>query len=165
MTQKFVQKKVILNDFTERLNETRQRWSRLEHSFIIKSLSDKEGSDFAKMGLCKLFGYVLIAVIAILAYFQMQCWQEDQEKAKVPRTKFNPKETNCQIEYGFPLEDSGKMIEIGIIYIFTQSMPCALLKAVSYLQGEHNIQSNSKFNLHIFYVLINKTVDFTEFYR
>ena len=91
------------------------------------------------MGFCKLLGYVLIAVIAILAYFQMQCWQEDQEKAKIPKAKFNPKESNCQIEYGFPLEDSGKMIEIGIIYIFTQSMPCAMLKAISYLQGEHII--------------------------
>ena len=100
------------------------------------------------MGFCRLFGYVLMAVIAILAYFQMQCWQEYQEKAKIPKTKFNPKETNCQIEYNFPVEDSGVMIDIGIIYIFTQSMPCALIKAVSYLQGEHIIHSNSKFNLH-----------------
>ena len=35
------------------------------------------------MGFCKLLGYILIAVIAILAYFQMQCWQEDQEKANI----------------------------------------------------------------------------------
>ena len=89
------------------------------------------------MGFCKLLGYVLIAVIAILAYFQMQCWQEDQEKAKFPKAKFNPKETNCQIEYGFPVEDSGVMIDIGIIYIFTQSMPCAMLKAMSYLLGKY----------------------------
>ena len=89
------------------------------------------------MGLYKVLGYGLIAVIAVLAYFQMQCWQEEQEKAKMPKTKFNPKETNCHIEYGFAVEHSGIMIEIGINYIFNQFMPCAILKALSHLQGEY----------------------------
>ena len=93
------------------------------------------------MGFCKVLSYglvwYLVAVIAFLAYFQMQCWQEEQDKAKIPKTKFNPKETNCQVEYGFAVEHSGIMIEIGINYIVNQFMPCAMLKALSYLQGKY----------------------------
>ena len=58
------------------------------------------------MGLCKsLFrtgGYIFVALIAVLAYFHIQCEKEKAEKAEQSIfDKFDPKVTDVEGQLGF----------------------------------------------------------------
>ena len=87
------------------------------------------------MGPCKIFVTFLIVIIAILIYFQIQCWQEEKDNGEISKFEFNPNQMNCQTEFAFAVKDTGKILEIGITFVLMQFMPCAMLKLLCHLQG------------------------------
>ena len=87
------------------------------------------------MGPWKLFATLLIVVIAILIYFQIQCWQEEKNNGEISKFEFYPNQMNCQTEFAFAVKDTGKILEIGITFVLMQFMPCAMLKLLCHLQG------------------------------
>ncbi len=92
------------------------------------------------MGLCgtclRLFCYSLVALLAVLAYFHMECTREEDEKV-APRREFSTGETDVK-DYEMPfLKEGGhqaaRELYIGLEYILVQWAPCALLKLLSHV--------------------------------
>ena len=104
-------------------------------SYIIV-LSKSWFIDRLTMGPCKIFVTFLIVVIAILIYFQIQCWHEEKLNGELFRFEFNPKQMNCQTEFAFAVKDTEKILGIGLTFVLMQFMPCAILKMLCYLQGK-----------------------------
>ena len=95
--------------------------------------------DRLTMGPCKIFVTFLIVIIAILIYFQIQCWQEEKLNGELFRFEFNAKQMNCQTEFAFAVKDTEKILGIGVTFVLMQFMPCAILKMLCHLQGKFKI--------------------------
>lgn len=88
----------------------------------------------------RIIGYALVPLIAMVAYFHIQCIKE-QESAD--QTRFNeqyyPDKTDVT-GYGLNFCNVGETVEanIGINYILIQSAPCALVKFVNFVTGSED---------------------------
>ena len=105
------------------------------------------------MGFCgalfKASAYVIVALVAVLAYFHLEC-----QKEKVTQTEqgskfdpFNPKQTDVVgVPLGFCTKGEGTILDIGLEYILLQSAPCAVMKLFSFFTGasELNKPDDSK---------------------
>ena len=79
-------------------------------------------------GLFQLSGSILVAFLAVLVYFHVQCLQlETSEPAKATRKfdPFKPDQTDCTAELGFSQKGDELFVEIGIEYMLAQWAPCA----------------------------------------
>ena len=79
-------------------------------------------------GLFQLSGSILVAFLAVLVYFHVQCLQlETSEPAKATRKfdPFKPDQTDCIAELGFSQKGDELFVEIGIEYMLAQWAPCA----------------------------------------
>jgi len=90
-------------------------------------------------GLFQLSGSILVAFLAVLVYFHVQCLQlETSEPAKAKRKfdPFKPDQTDCTAELGFSQKGDELFVEIGIEYMLAQWAPCAVLKAIRFFSGK-----------------------------
>ena len=90
------------------------------------------------MGLLKTGGYFIVVLIAILAYFHMECEREKSEKAAKSRfDNFNAQKTNCEVEYTFAKKGTEypKFI-VGYIYFIIPAAPCAVKKLHDFFFGK-----------------------------
>ena len=90
------------------------------------------------MGLLKTGGYFIVALIAILAYFHMECEREKSEKAAKSRfDKFDGQKTNCEVEYTFAIKGNKyPMFNVGYSYFIIQGAPCAVKKLHAFFYGK-----------------------------
>ena len=103
------------------------------------------------MGLCgnllKVSASVIVALVAVLAYFHLEC-QKEKEAADTVGSKFdpfNPKQTDVvDVPMGFCKKGDVTVLDIGIEYILIQSAPCALMKLVSFIGGMLKKQEDLK---------------------
>ena len=89
-------------------------------------------------GSClRVCGYLLVPLIAILAYFHLECIKE---KELLEKTKFNEQYdpdmtdvTDYNMTFCRPGVDQG--MSIGIEYMLFQSFPCAIIRLISKVSG------------------------------
>ena len=54
------------------------------------------------MGFIRVCAYIITVLIAILAYFHMECIKEKEAEEKISRfEEFKPGETHCNVELSF----------------------------------------------------------------
>ena len=86
--------------------------------------------------------YVLVAFIAALAYFHIQCTKE-KELAEQNRfnDEFDPDMTDVA-DYSLKLcaLGSSNTLSFGIAYMLVQAFPCALVKLVNFLSGAEDMK-------------------------
>ena len=87
----------------------------------------------------RTLGYILVALVAVVAYFHIQCVNEKGEAEKVPKKNkfepFRPEETDCQAQLSFAEKGSDVFIHIPITWVFQQWAPCSLLKMSHAISG------------------------------
>ena len=85
----------------------------------------------------KVLVYILVAFVAVLAYFHLEC--QNEEEAVGGKSKFdpfNPKQTDVKdVTLGFCKKGDVEVLDIGLDYILVQSAPCAVMKLVKFLGG------------------------------
>ena len=92
--------------------------------------------------------YLLIALLAMIAYFHIQCQKEKQEGAPQEKFKeFNPEETDVK-DYNLGFCKIGETLntDIGIEYILVQSAPCAVMRMLEFFSIIRNLQKSSAEN-------------------
>ena len=85
----------------------------------------------------RIIGYALVPMIAMLAYFHVQCLKEKEIEDETRfDDKFDPHATDV-ISYSLNFTNFGDVHEanIGINYILTQSFPCAFIKLLNFITG------------------------------
>ena len=91
------------------------------------------------MGLChfclRVSGASSIAVLAVLAYFHIECVRES-ETEDVARAVFRPDVTDVtDVPLNFCLPGQEVEMSFGLDYMFSQWCPCAVMKLLSFLTG------------------------------
>ena len=80
--------------------------------------------------------YILGAVIAILAYFHLECVREKESEDFAKEHKqscdFNPELTNVETTLNFTVKSDNYEIFIGPEYVLKTFAPCAVVKLISY---------------------------------
>merc|ERR1719495_790765 len=98
----------------------------------------------------RTFCYFLVALVAVVTYFHIQCLNEKGEAEKVPKKNrfdpFKPDETDCQVQLPFADKGSDVYIHIPITWVFQQWAPCALMKMTHAISGtsEKNLEPDPK---------------------
>ena len=81
----------------------------------------------------RISGFVLVALVAVLAYFHRECVKEKSIRDSISKfDKFNPDVTDCTVELDFTPKGTITNLAIGPEYILVQSMPCALMKTLHF---------------------------------
>ena len=87
----------------------------------------------------RIFVYSLVALVAVFAYFHIQCQNEKEEKSQKKTTKFDlpfkPEETDCLAQLVFAEKGSDVFIHTPIIWTFQQWLPCAVMKMMQAMSG------------------------------
>jgi len=90
-------------------------------------------------GSClKVSGYILVALVAVYAYFYAECQRESQEKEEanknVLKEEFKPEETDVKdVPLNFCRHGESITTDLGFWIMFGSSLPCPLVKLVSFL--------------------------------
>ena len=98
------------------------------------------------MGFCgsllRLSTYSLVALLAVLVYFHLECQRDSEEKERLARGRvFTPEQTDIiHCEMAFTRSGVDLELEIGMTYILVQSAPCALTKMIQALGGGAKIR-------------------------
>ena len=84
----------------------------------------------------KLTGYILVALIAIMTYFHLECLNERNARSSM-FDQFNPEVTDCH-NVPLPFSDQGstRKAHLGSTWLFKQAMPCALNKLHDFVFGQ-----------------------------
>ena len=85
--------------------------------------------------LCRYFGYISVVIIAIIAYFYIECQKEQalEEEAQKFHPVFDPEKTDAEITWPFLPRGCTVSANLGFDFIFKQHMPCPLIKFFAYL--------------------------------
>ena len=92
------------------------------------------------MGCCGMFlrtaAYILVAVVAVLAYFQLECEKEKAEDKTSKFDPFDPEQTDAKdVPLGFFQKGDPADNHIGLDFILKPFAPCAVVELVTYIEG------------------------------
>ena len=106
------------------------------------------------MGFCgalfRTSAYILVAVIAVLAYFHLECQKEKEaEGGETNRfDPFDPEQTDARdVTLNFYQKGDPADNHIGLAYILKPFAPCAVVKLVTLIEGIFKEQTDFKVEL------------------
>ncbi len=109
-------------------------------------MSDKLTFVFGNMGkflaVLKYLGYAALILSAILAYFHKECKEsevkEELERQQAFKENYDKNNLDLVIPLTFAKKDEPTTENtIGLAFILVQSCPCAIVKFISWMSGDH----------------------------
>ena len=95
-------------------------------------------------GSCfRVTGYVLVAFIAVYAYFYVECQREvrlkEEAEKLVVKEAFRHEETDIKdVPLNFCKLGESMNTDLGLLFMFGSSLPCPLVKLVSFLSSYYS---------------------------
>ena len=92
-------------------------------------------------GSClRVSGYVSVVLIAMYAYFHLECQREKEETEKTTvKEKFRPEETDVKdVPLGYCKYGESITLDLSIEFILMQSAPCALVKLIMFFSFKNS---------------------------
>ena len=105
------------------------------------------------MGFCgfllRLSTYSMVALLAVIVFFHLQCQRHRNEKERLASGRvFTPEQTDIiDCEMAFPRSGVDQELDLGMTYILVQAAPCALIKMIQALGGGSNIRPAGQYIL------------------
>ena len=83
--------------------------------------------------ICRLSGYIFVALIAILVYFHLECIEEAKNEVPQFNDKFELDATDITTQLGFTKKGVDIKLDLGIAFTTKQWCPCAVVKLLEFI--------------------------------